>query len=307
MARCRKPSTFCLAEALSKGMAVKHELTGTVFEVREFCVHDGPGVRTTVFMKGCPLRCAWCQNPEGQSFEPQLLVTTKECVHCGACQRICPQNGKACPACGACTHVCPQGCRRLCGTRMTVDELTARVMKDAEFLSQSGGGVTFSGGEPLAQADFIHEAIGRMRPVHVAIETSGYATHDVYRRVIKDVDLVYQDVKLADLEAHRKWTGSDNSLILKNLSWLKMSGKPFVARIPLIPGVTDTADNFTAVAELLKGSVNLREVQLLPYNFAAGAKYALVGREYNPPFNEKTPVNTDLTVFRQASLPCRVM
>ena len=286
---------------------MEQETSGIVFEVREFCVHDGPGVRTTVFMKGCPLRCAWCQNPEGQSFEPQLLVTTKECVHCGACLRVCPHGGKACTACGACAHVCPQGCRRLCGMRMTAAELAARVMKDADFLRQSGGGVTFSGGEPLAQADFIHEAIKRMRPLHVAIETSGFAPHDVYRRIVGAVDLVYQDVKLADPAAHRKWTGLDNDLILRNLAWLKTSGKAFVARIPLIPGVTDTTENFSGVASLLKGSGNLLEVQLLPYNFAAGAKYALVGREYNPPFNEKTPVNTDLTVFRQASLPCSVM
>ncbi len=261
---------------------MEQEATGVIFEVREFCVHDGPGVRTTVFLKGCPLRCAWCQNPEGQSFEPQLLVTMKECVHCGACQRICPQGGKQCMACGACTHVCPQGCRRLCGTRMTAADLAARLMKDADFLSQSGGGVTFSGGEPLAQADFVHDVIKRIHPLNVAIETSGFASHDVYQQVIGDVDLVYQDVKLADPEEHRKWTGVDNDLILKNLAWLKASGKPFVARIPLIPSVTDTVDNFAAIAELLKGSANLREIQLLPYNFAAGAKYALVGREYKP-------------------------
>ena len=190
---------------------------------------------------------------------------------------------------------------------MTAAELAARLLKDADFLSQSGGGVTFSGGEPLAQAEFVHEVIRRIHPLHVAIETSGFAPHDIYRQIIEDVDLVYQDVKLADSEEHRRWTGFDNDLILRNLAWLKASGKPFVARIPLIPSVTDTTDNFAAIAELLKGSVNLREVQLLPYNFAAGAKYALVGREYNPPFNEKTPVNTDMTVFKQACLPCRVM
>ena len=255
---------------------------GVVFEVREFCVHDGPGVRTTVFLKGCPLRCAWCQNPEGQSFEPQLLVSGKDCIHCGACWRTCPQGGKNCVACGACVHVCPQGCRRLCGTRMTAAELAVRVMKDADFLRQSCGGVTFSGGEPLAQPDFVYEAIERMRPLHAAIETSGFSPNDIYRQVIEAVDLVYQDVKIADGEAHRRWTGVDNRVILENVAWLKASGKPFVIRIPLIPGVTDTTDNFAAIAELLKGSVNLREVQLLPYNFAAGAKYALVGREYRP-------------------------
>ena len=190
---------------------------------------------------------------------------------------------------------------------MTAAELAARLLKDADFLSQSGGGVTFSGGEPLAQAEFVHEVIRRIHPLHVAIETSGFAPHDIYRQIIEDVDLVYQDVKLADSEEHRRWTGFDNDLILRNLAWLKASGKPFVARIPLIPSVTDTVENFAAIAELLKGSVNLREVQLLPYNFAAGAKYALVGREYNPPFNEKTPVNTNMTVFKQACLPYRVM
>lgn len=288
-------------------MSVEQELTGTVFEVREFCVHDGPGVRTTVFLKGCPLRCVWCQNPEGQSFEPQLLVTLKECVRCGACLRACPQGGKSCTACGACVHVCPQGCRRLCGIRMTADELAAKVMKDADFLRQSGGGVTFSGGEPLAQAAFVCRAIDLMKPLHVAIETSGYASADDYQAVVEKVDFVYQDIKLCDDDAHRRWTGHGNRQILNNLAWLKASGKPFVARIPLIPGVTDTTENYAGVADLLKGSRNLLEIQLLPYNFAAGAKYALVDREYKPSFNEKTPVNTDSTVFKQASLPCRVM
>ena len=294
-------------------------MKGYISDYKRMSVHDGPGIRTTLFLKGCPLRCRWCHNPENLRMTPTLSYTQKLCVGCGACAAVCERgvhrldalahhiDFARCTACGACVKECYTGALKIFGQEAQSEDAAEKLLEDRAFYESSAGGVTFSGGEPLAQADFVHEAIQRMRPLHVAIETSGYATHDVYRRVIQDVDLVYQDVKLADPEAHRKWTGADNSLILKNLAWLKTSGKPFVARIPLIPGVTDTAANFAAVAELLKGSVNLREVQLLPYNFAAGAKYALVGREYKPPFNENTPVNTDLTVFKQASLPCRVM
>ncbi|HRR34943.1 MAG TPA: glycyl-radical enzyme activating protein [Kiritimatiellia bacterium] len=279
---------------------------GVIFEVREFCLHDGPGIRTTVFFKGCPLRCAWCQNPEGLSFEPQLLFNAARCGHCGACVRACP-SPNACTACGACVAVCPQGCRRVCGRRVTAATLAAELSAKAAFFTAYGGGITFSGGEPLAQPDFLVELANRLRPVHLAVETSGYAAPGVYRRAVEAVDLVLQDLKHPAPGQHARFTGADPQPIFENLAWLKASGRPFIARIPLIPGVNDTSETLARFAELLRGPSGLVRVELLPYHLTAGAKYALVGKTYAPPFDEKRPLAPDLSVFETCGLPCRVM
>ena len=279
---------------------------GVIFEVREFCLHDGPGIRTTVFFKGCPLRCAWCQNPEGLSFEPQLLVNAARCNACGACMRVCP-SPDACTACGACVAVCPQGCRRVCGRRVTAEALAAELNAKADFFQAYGGGITFSGGEPLAQPDFLVELAGRLRPVHLAVETSGYAAPDAYRRAVEAVDLVLQDLKHPDPGQHARFTGADPQPIFENLAWLKASGRPFIARIPLIPGVNDAPETLARFAELLRGPSGLQRVELLPYHLTAGAKYALVGKAYAPPFDERAPLAPDLSVFEAHGLSCRVM
>lgn len=282
---------------------------GLVFEIREFCVHDGPGVRTTVFLKGCPLRCVWCQNPEGQEFRPQVLVSKASCVHCGTCVKYCPQQGEMsrCTACGRCTQVCPEGCRRLCGEWLTAAELAERVGRGRDFL-QAGGGVTFSGGEPLMQGAWVLEAARLLKPLHVALETCGQAEPALYRHVVAEMDWVFQDLKLMNEEEHRRYTGCGNGMILENARWLLWeSGRPCVIRVPLIPGVTDTVANLRAVAAFVSKAPNLQEVQLLPYNFAAGAKYALVGKEYAPPFDEQAPCCPDTSVFSEAGVRCQVM
>jgi len=279
---------------------------GIIFEIREFCLHDGPGIRTLVFFKGCPLRCAWCHNPEGLSREPQLLVNTATCTHCGACRKACPSPDH-CVACGACVVVCPQGCRRICGRRVSAETLAAELLKNASFFQTYGGGITFSGGEPLSQIDFLEELAGRLRPLHLAIETSGYAPADAYRRAICTVDSVFQDLKHPDPDAHKRFTGADLQPILDNLAWLKASGRPFVARIPLIPEVNDAPETLARFADLLKGPSGLIEVELLPYHLTAGAKYPLVGKVYQPPFDPAKPLKPDLGVFAERGLPCRVM
>jgi len=279
---------------------------GVIFEVREFCLHDGPGIRTTVFFKGCPLRCAWCQNPEGLSFEPQLLVNAARCDRCGACLRACP-SPDACTACGACVAVCPQGCRRVCGRRVTAEALAAELNAKTAFFQAYGGGITFSGGEPLAQPDFLVELAGRLRPVHLVVETSGYAAPDAYRRAVAEVDLVLQDLKHPDPGQHLRFTGAYPQPIFENLAWLKASGRPFIARIPLIPGVNDAPETLARFAELLRGPSGLQRVELLPYHLTAGAKYALVGKAYAPPFDERAPLAPDLSVFAARGLSCCVM
>ena len=276
--------------------------TAVIFEVREFCLHDGPGVRTTVFFKGCPLRCAWCHNPEGLSPEPEVLFKEKLCARCGNCRNIPPDD------LSASERVCPHRAKVVCGRRWAVPELARELLANADVFAASGGGITFSGGEPLMQAAFLAELADRLRPrIHLAIETSGYASPDGYRDVVSRMDLVFQDLKHPDPVAHRKWTGVDPAPIHANLRWLKDSGKPFVARIPLIPGVNDSPEAKEGFARLLEGRSGLQRVELLPYHLAAGAKYQFVGRTYQPGFDESRQPDTDLTPFRTHGLPAVVM
>ncbi len=272
------------------------ELTATIFEVREFCLHDGPGIRTTVFFKGCPLRCAWCHNPEGLSPEPEMLFKSAKCHHCGNCQ-----NGGD----------CPHGARVMCGRRWTVSELVQEIRVNADILRSSGGGVTFSGGEPLMQAKFLCALADELKtgtgPVHLALETSGYAPAAVYQEAVGKMDLVFQDLKHPDSVEHKRWTGVDPAPIHANLAWLKASGKPFVARIPLIPGVNDSDDAKEGFARLLEGKSGLLRVELLPYHLTAAAKYPFTGRAYEPGFDVTAPLNKETAAFERHGLPVVVM
>ena len=279
---------------------------GIIFEVREFCLHDGPGIRTTVFFKGCPLRCAWCHNPEGLSHEPQLLVNRSTCTRCGACLAVCAHPDR-CVTCGACVAVCPQGCRRLCGRRVSAETLAAELLKSKDFYTRYEGGITFSGGEPIAQIGFLEELAARLRPIHLTLETSGYAPLSVYQRAVRSVDVLFQDLKHPDPGQHTRYTGVELSPILENLAWLKASGRAFIARIPLIPGVNDAPETLRRFAELLEGKSGLIGVELLPYHLTAGAKYALLGLQYTPPFDPARPMKPDLAAFEARGILCRVM
>ena len=222
-------------------------MCGRVFEIREFTLHDGPGVRTTVFFKGCPLRCAWCHNPEGQSSEIETMVRT---------------NGE----------------KVVCGRDWTARGLADELLRNADIMAQSGGGVTFSGGEPLMQAQFLLELIPLLKEkgVHLALETSGYASPETYRSVVSQIDFVYQDIKCLDPAAFRRWTGGDLDVVRTNVAWLRNSGVPFVLRVPCIPGVNDSAADRAALAAFVEDA----KVEFLSYNTAAGAKYPMLGRTY---------------------------
>lgn len=270
------------------------EKTAIVFEVREFCLHDGPGIRTTVFFKGCPLRCAWCHNPEGLSPATETLFKEMKCRHCGNCAR----GGD-----------CPHGARLVCGRSWTVPELVRELLVHADVFRSSGGGVTFSGGEPLLQADFLLSLIPRLKEagIHLAIETSGFAPKEIYQSVILQMDLVFQDLKHPDPVLHKKWTGVDPARIHTNLAWLKASGRPFIARIPLIPGVNDTEEAKEGFARLLEGPSGLLRVELLPYHLTAGAKYPFTGRAYDPGFDVNAPLNKETAAFARHGLSAVVM
>ena len=269
-----------------------------IFKIEEFSVFDGPGIRMTVFFKGCPLRCSWCHNPEGILFERELMVCRTLCLHCGNCTTVCRRSGD-CIACGACVSVCPQQLRKITGEEWNLDELAARILANRDVYEASGGGVTFSGGEPLAQPSLLNAVLDRISGMHSAIETSGFAPENVFRDVIQRLDLVIMDLKVIDPEIHRLFTGVDNTLILRSLEILKASGKPFWIRIPLIPGVNDSLENMEATAELLKGTKNLERVELLPFNRSAGAKYAAVNRLFTPDFDVTAQPNVSLEPFLQ--------
>jgi len=244
--------------------------TGIVFDIKEFTVHDGPGIRTTVFLKGCPLACMWCHNPESQSIQPQLIRS-------------------------------PLG-DRLAGREYSAVELAALLNRQAALLRSSEGGVTFSGGEPLMQAEFLAEVIDSLDDLHVVLDTCGHASSTDFQLVLSRTDLVYYDLKLIDPDAHRHFTGVDNAQILTNLRLLDASGVPFVIRVPLIPGVTDTDENLSAIAETVRGMPGLVEVNLLPYNRAAGSKYRYAGMEFKPEYDETRPVNPNTSIFERAGL-----
>ncbi len=281
--------------------------SGIVFEVREFSLFDGPGMRTTVFMKGCPLRCAWCHNPEGISPKIELLINDHQCKHCGTCQQVCHKT--ACDVCGTCVSVCAEGCRRLAGKLLTDTDLAQELLRHADVFQNFGGGVTFSGGEPLLQTEFLSDVIDRLRreKINCAIETSGFASTENYQKIVGKLDLVFQDIKHTDPEIHRKYTTRSNEPILKNFRWLKEQNVPFIVRVPLIPGVNTDSETQKNIADLVCGSRSLIRVELLPYHKTAGAKYHLVGQTYRPPFNENDPVEPDTKPYEDLGVPVRVM
>lgn len=260
-----------------------------VFNVMRFSVHDGPGIRTTVFLKGCPLHCAWCHNPEGQSSEPRLMLFEERCRRCGDCVPVCPNHGigdpsdglhvpDGCDACGTCVEVCVAGAREIVGRRVAVAELVEEIETDAVFFEQSGGGVTLSGGEPVAQAAFAEAFLAacRARGIHTALDTCGLASREVFARVSAQADLVLYDLKLMGSDAHRRFTGAGNDTILRNLEALAASGKATIVRFPMIPGVNDGVEELTAMAGFLR-RIGLDRVDLLPWHSIGSEKYKRLG------------------------------
>ena len=278
---------------------------GLIFDVREMTVHDGPGIRTTVFLKGCPLRCAWCHNPEGISFAPELMIRTQGCENCGDCRRPC--SHPECESLGRCTRICAKGLVRRAGEEVLASRLAERLLKVADLLDQGGGGYTLSGGEPLAQPEFALELMSLLRPHHVAIETSGHCRSEFFERAMEAADLVLIDLKHMHPEQHLRGTGVDNRLVLRNLDLLIASGRPFTARVPLIPGYNDTVENLAATARRLEPARDRVTVELLPVNPLAGAKYSLVNRPYHPLHDPAQPPRKDLAAFLALGIGATVL
>ncbi len=280
---------------------------GRVFAMEEFSTYDGPGIRMTVFLKGCPLRCAWCHNPEGQSFAPEMMRSPNGCLGCGAClARGKELTGRDClvPESAA---VCPRGLVRLSGEDFTPEELVARIEKNLPILNMSEGGVTFSGGEPLCQAEFVKASMTLLRgKTNRALQTSGFAEGAVFSSVLEECDYVLFDLKLMDDGAHRRWTGMSNKTILENYRHLARSGIAFVTRIPLIPSVNDTEENLTATARFMRES-GVSYAELLPYNKMAGGKYMAVGRRYAPGFDQAAEPNPRGEIFEKFGIEVKIL
>lgn len=286
--------------------------TGFVFNIQRFSIHDGPGIRTTVFMKGCPLHCWWCHNPEGRDPKPAVSMLPERCIECGACVGICPNgiavplalnasgrtNGHRCTVCGSCAEVCPSGARTIVGRSYTVADIMKEIDKDRIFYDESAGGVTFSGGEPLSpkpNADFLLACLEacRDRGYHRVVDTSGFAPRETILAVARLTDLFLYDLKLLDERRHRQYVGVSSHPILENLKALSRMGSNVWIRIPLIPGINDDEENLDQTGFFIASLDRPYPVHVLPYHKVGGDKYRRLGEDYalshlEPPEREHT-------------------
>lgn len=266
---------------------------GIIFNVQKYSVHDGPGIRTTVFLKGCPLNCWWCHNPESQKTEIQLMHFENKCIKCGRCVNKCPEkaisivgdkltiNKDKCTLCGLCADVCVQAAMEIAGKEITLKELVKEIKKDEIFYDQSNGGVTFSGGEPLSQIDFLEDALKSCSEagIHTTVDTCAFANWSVFERIVDYTDLFLVDLKHIDSDVHKKYTGVPNEVILENIKKLSELGKRMFIRIPIIPGINDSEDVINRTIEFLKG-IKMDQVNILPYHKIGMDKYKRLHEDY---------------------------
>ncbi|MBO5214968.1 MAG: glycyl-radical enzyme activating protein [Clostridia bacterium] len=282
-------------------------MRGTVFSIEEFATFDGPGIRMTVFMKGCPLSCVWCHNPEGQNPAPEFMRSPNGCVNCRACERVAKRENNSLIFTKESQDVCPRSLIKICGIEYEARELCDRILKNARVLKMNGGGVTFSGGEPLFSYEFIKECFEILDgKVHRALQTTGFCEEDKFAEILKTTDYVLYDLKLFDQNEHIRYCGVSNQVILQNYRTLVRSGVDFITRIPLIPSVTDKEENLTSIAKFMS-ALGVKRVEVLPYNKLAGAKYASLLREYNVDFDESKEVNTGKGIFNAFGIEHKVM
>ncbi len=297
-------------------------MSGLIFNIQKYSLHDGPGIRTTVFMKGCPLHCWWCHNPEGRRPDPEILVAEGRCTACGRCRAACPVgwtsgsvppsfNGEptatapavaathcagapsrlndlgpvvppTCVRCGACVEACPTQARQLLGRRMTVAEVVSEIEKDQIFYDDSGGGATFSGGEPFAQTPFLLELLQacRRREIHTAVDTTGFVGQDALLAAARWTNLFLYDIKILDDARHRQYTGVSNAMILDNLKILGRKHGNVWVRVPLVPGLNDADDDLEATVRFAASVPGVKQINLLAYHRTGAYKFSRLGKPY---------------------------
>lgn len=270
---------------------MKEEERQEIFDIQNFSLHDGPGIRTTVFLKGCPLRCQWCSNPEGLESGPTLSYQAAKCTNCLACVEVCPTGALTAPkgklevkhdeciGCGLCVQVCPSAALKLYGYRQTPEELIEKIKKDRKYFENSGGGLTLSGGEVMMQAEYATEILrlARKEKIHTCIETCGYASQEKYASIMPFVDLFLFDYKLSDSEKHLEYTGVGNERILENLKFLDRKGAQIILRVPIIQGINDNDSHFRSIAEISREHKGIQQVEIMPYHNWGEHKYAECG------------------------------
>lgn len=254
-------------------------LTSVIFDIERNSFVDGPGIRTTVFFKGCNLKCAWCHNPESQDFKPQMMFYKDKCKGCGKCKEICPAPDK-CTLCGKCTFYCPVDARKVCGKEYTVDEVFAEIIKDKSYYENSSGGVTFSGGECMLQIHFLCEILKKCKNagIHTAVDTAGHIPFESFEKILPYTDLFLYDIKCFDSEKHKKYVGVGNELILENLKKLFSANAKIWIRIPIISDINDSIEEMQLIKDFLDKNGMPEKIELLPYHAMGENKYAAVGR-----------------------------
>ncbi len=267
--------------------------TGLIFNIQKFSLHDGPGIRTTIFFKGCPLSCLWCQNPEGLSSKKELFQYSGKCISCNSCLENCSAGAisfdgpepvidrSVCELCMTCADNCPTGALEAIGTEMTIKEITDEVLKDRVIFEESGGGVTLSGGEPLLQLTFVTELLKAMKEldINTAVETSGYVSIEALKKISPWTDHFLYDLKLLDPEKSKEYTGISSKPVIDNFKYLAQNGSQLIVRMPLIPGVNDNRDHLRLMADTLK-EIGINELELIPYHNLGAHKYRGLNMDY---------------------------
>ncbi|MEO8371519.1 MAG: glycyl-radical enzyme activating protein [Candidatus Solibacter sp.] len=298
----------------------KVEVRGLIFNIMRFSLHDGPGIRTAVFFKGCPLSCLWCHNPESQNFTPDVMYSAERCQLCGECRTACPHSAiqrvgdrmtvtEDCQRCGTCVDFCGAEARTVSGREMTAGEIIKEIERDLVFFDDSGGGATFTGGEPFSQPELLEALLTecRSRRIHTAIETCGAAPREQVLRIGALADIILYDLKILDAGRHRTYTGAGNRNILENLEALVAAGRQVAVRIPVVPGVNDGADDVRQACEYLAG-LAVERVEFLPYHPTGTEKYRRLGREYLLPDTPSTDAESMAQIaaqMRAAGVPVK--
>ena len=296
---------------------------GTIFNVEGYAVYDGPGIRTIVFLKGCPLTCFWCQNPEGHEPQCQLAFFPDNCIGCGRCASACPNeaveriegksvmNWDKCRRCFKCVEVCLTEARKIMGKLVTAEEVVEEVIKDMPFYRRSGGGITLSGGEPLMQADFASKILRlcKERNISTAIEISGFADKNDFTKVLRYTDFIYYDLKHMDSKKHKAGVGVGNEMILENLNRIPMN-MTVIVRVPIVPGYNDSRKNILDTAEFVEKLNKVKKIELLPYNKLGVSKYERLGKKYLLP-NIELPSHEEMSrlknVVETCGIPCEIV